>query len=136
VDAHHIKHWAHGGETKLSNLLLLCRRHHRLVHEGGFRLELESDGRAVFRRPDGRVIPTVPKPQRGDHGQVRRLSREAGPNIGPDTSAALSGGASYDVGMAVEGLLARSGLLRPEGEDVSAETPSGPHGGPPGVPAS
>ena len=39
-DAHHIKHWADGGETKLANLLLLCRRHHRAVHEEGFRVEI------------------------------------------------------------------------------------------------
>ena len=32
---HHIRHWAHGGPTTLSNLVLLCRRHHRAVHEGG-----------------------------------------------------------------------------------------------------
>ncbi len=34
--AHHIVHWADGGETKLGNLTVLCRFHHRLVHEGGF----------------------------------------------------------------------------------------------------
>jgi len=34
VDAHHIRHWAHGGQTALKNLDLLCRHHHRLVHEG------------------------------------------------------------------------------------------------------
>jgi hypothetical protein len=52
-DAHHVDHWADGGETKLANLLLLCRRHHRMVHRpGGFGLRIE-DGVAVFRRPDG-----------------------------------------------------------------------------------
>ncbi len=55
-DAHHVVHWADGGPTALQNLLLLCRRHHRMVHQrGGFRLEL-LDGRAVFRRPDGSLI--------------------------------------------------------------------------------
>jgi hypothetical protein len=49
-------HWADGGETSLANLLLLCRRHHRSVHErGGFRLDLH-DGVPVFRRPDGTVL--------------------------------------------------------------------------------
>lgn len=52
-DAHHVVHWADGGPTAVPNLLLLCRRHHRRVHErGGFRLEL-LDGRPMFRRPDG-----------------------------------------------------------------------------------
>jgi hypothetical protein len=55
-DSHHVTHWADGGPTSLANLLLLCRRHHRLVHErGGFRLELR-DGVPVFRRPDGTVL--------------------------------------------------------------------------------
>jgi 5-methylcytosine-specific restriction endonuclease McrA len=39
-DAHHLVHWADGGETKLSNLVLLCRRHHRMVHEGKVPLRL------------------------------------------------------------------------------------------------
>jgi hypothetical protein len=55
-DAHHIEHWADGGVTAVSNLLLLCRRHHRLVHRpGGFTLKL-LDGRPVFTRPDGSLL--------------------------------------------------------------------------------
>src|SRR5262249_7774337 len=59
---HHIRHWAHGGPTKLSNLALLCRRHHRAVHEEGFQVERQADGELVFRRPDGRPLPDVPGP--------------------------------------------------------------------------
>jgi hypothetical protein len=44
TDAHHIQHWARGGKTKADNLVLLCRRHHRLVHEGGWRLEWAANG--------------------------------------------------------------------------------------------
>lgn len=51
-DAHHIVHWADGGPTALSNLILLCRRHHRAIHAGRARLELDDD-LPVFRRPDG-----------------------------------------------------------------------------------
>ncbi|MDP9233811.1 MAG: HNH endonuclease [Actinomycetota bacterium] len=55
-DTHHVVHWADGGPTALANLLLMCRRHHRMVHRpGGFRLEL-LDGRAVFRRADGTLL--------------------------------------------------------------------------------
>lgn len=53
-DAHHIRHWADGGETAARNLLLLCRRHHRAIHDG-FVVEL-LDGRVVFRRPDGSLL--------------------------------------------------------------------------------
>ena len=57
---HHIRHWAHGGPTTLSNLAMLCRRHHRAVHEGGYRVERGADGELTFRRPSGEVIPDVP----------------------------------------------------------------------------
>ena len=53
-DAHHAVHWADGGETSLSNLVLLCRPHHRVIHRGfGVRM---IDGVPVFTRPDGSVI--------------------------------------------------------------------------------
>ena len=52
VDMHHIKHWANGGETKPSNLVSLCRFHHRAVHEGGFDVEILDDGALRFVRPD------------------------------------------------------------------------------------
>jgi len=53
LDAHHIKHWANGGETRPSNLLSLCRFHHRAVHEGGFEVQVLDDGALRFVRPDG-----------------------------------------------------------------------------------
>ena len=79
-DAHHIHHWIDGGETRLDNLLKLCRRHHRSVHEEGYTVgrntverntaerntaecntaERRTDGELVFRRPDGRRLEAVP----------------------------------------------------------------------------
>lgn len=50
-DAHHVRHWADGGETALPNLVLLCRPHHRAVHED-FGVKMR-DGRPVFARKDG-----------------------------------------------------------------------------------
>jgi 5-methylcytosine-specific restriction endonuclease McrA len=62
-DAHHVVHWADGGETSLDNLVLLCRPHHRLVHER-FSLAIE-DGRPAFRRPDGTLLRDDPSPLTG-----------------------------------------------------------------------
>ncbi len=59
VDGHHIQHWADGGDTKLANLVTLCRFHHRAVHEGGVRVERLGDGAWRFTRPDGRVLESV-----------------------------------------------------------------------------
>jgi Domain of unknown function (DUF222)/HNH endonuclease len=59
-DAHHVEPWAAGGATSLANTALLCRRHHRAVHEEGFSMELALDGEARFYRPDGRPLPEAP----------------------------------------------------------------------------
>jgi hypothetical protein len=57
VDAHHVQHWSAGGETSLGNLLLLCSRHHRLVHEGGYGIDKDYRDRWMFKRPDGIAAP-------------------------------------------------------------------------------
>ena len=54
-EAHHLRHWLHGGPTDLANLVLLCRAHHRTVHEGGWRLQ---------RHPDGELSATPPHRRR------------------------------------------------------------------------
>ena len=59
-DAHHVRHWADGGATRLDNLVLLCRRHHRAVHEEGFTVALLDNGDARFCQPDGQPFPDAP----------------------------------------------------------------------------
>jgi hypothetical protein len=54
-DAHHIRHWADGGSTRLENLVLLCRFHHRLVHTGRFRLEMVDSLPVVWNHDWGEV---------------------------------------------------------------------------------
>ena len=61
-DAHHVTHWIDGGATSLDNLLLLCRRHHRAVHEGGFALIRHDHGQVRFLRPNGSTLEAAPAP--------------------------------------------------------------------------
>ena len=59
LHCHHVEHWSNGGETGLDNLMLLCTRHHTLVHEGGFRVERDFRDNWYFARPDGIAVPRV-----------------------------------------------------------------------------
>jgi 5-methylcytosine-specific restriction endonuclease McrA len=103
VDAHHIQHWAHGGKTTMSNLIQLCRHHHRLVHEGGYAVERDRDG-MEFRRPDGGRLRSVPRPRRGD---PLRVIRPVGGRPRMDAQTIVPGwcGDRLDLGAAVDALL-------------------------------
>lgn len=61
-DAHHIDHWADGGATTVDNLVLLCRRHHRSVHEGGFDVQPQANGTLEFYAPNGARLDPHPPP--------------------------------------------------------------------------
>lgn len=50
-------HWADGGETSSGNTLLLCSRHHRLLHEGGYSIHKNFEGDWYFRNSNGRILP-------------------------------------------------------------------------------
>jgi hypothetical protein len=60
AEGHHIIHWADGGTTSLDNLVLLCRHHHRLVHEEGFTVRMDERGEPAFATPAGIPLPSVP----------------------------------------------------------------------------
>jgi 5-methylcytosine-specific restriction endonuclease McrA len=59
LHCHHVEHWSNGGDTSLDNLMLLCTKHHGLVHEGGFRIEKDFQDNWVFYRPDGIAVPKI-----------------------------------------------------------------------------
>ena len=59
LHAHHIRHWADGGPTDLTNLVLLCGHHHRLLHEGGYTIALHGDV-VTIRDASGSRLPMVP----------------------------------------------------------------------------
>jgi Domain of unknown function (DUF222)/HNH endonuclease len=103
VDAHHIEHWADGGETKLANLVTLCRLHHRLVHEGEISIETLPDGTWRFLRPDGRhyeVIRVSPE-LCYDGDELRSRHAALGIRIDNNTTAARwrGGHMDYDLGV-------------------------------------
>jgi 5-methylcytosine-specific restriction endonuclease McrA len=111
AEGHHVRHWAHGGPTKLSNLALLCRRHHRAVHEEGYQLERLPDGALQFRRPDGRPLPDVPAPATvpaDPAGALRTQNAAQGLNLHARTGLAQWHGERLDVRWAIDVLHPRA----------------------------
>jgi 5-methylcytosine-specific restriction endonuclease McrA len=101
---HHVRHWAQGGPTTLSNLALLCRRHHRAVHEEGYQIERSPDGALQFRRPDGRAVPDVPPaaPVPADPvGALRTQNAAEGLRLHARTACPRWLGERLDVGWAI-----------------------------------
>jgi hypothetical protein len=62
LHAHHVREWSAGGRTDLANLILLCSRHHTLVHADGHRLSLHADRRLDVATACGTPIPHLPAP--------------------------------------------------------------------------
>ncbi len=109
-DAHHIDHWADGGPTRVDNLLLLCRRHHRAVHEGGFGVFRQASGQWLFHRPDGQVIPAVPDSE----ALVGQWPDDATPDV---ASIPVWDGAPFDVAWAVDVLYDGRGVLKGKSDE-------------------
>jgi hypothetical protein len=102
---HHIRHWGQGGPTTLSNLAVLCRRHHRAVHEEGFQVERQEDGELRFHSPDGRPLPEVPPPSKvADDalGLLRAWHQAAGLDLHAHTATPGWLGERLDVGYAID----------------------------------
>ncbi len=89
----------------MDKLVLLCRHHHGLVHEGGYGVRTTAGG-PQFTDPTGRRIPaTARKRSRGNVFSLVNGNRSASLDIGPETTIPLGEGERMDDGMAVEGLL-------------------------------
>ena len=145
VDAHHIEHWADGGETKLSNLVTLCRLHHRLVHEGEIIVETQDGGGWSFLHPDGRHFEIIRRtPPAEYHWEDLGVSHaELGIHIDDDTAATRWRGERMDYDLGVWVLCQQAARAhRQQGDplndhslnDVAAGTPNAgkheahPHG--------
>jgi hypothetical protein len=116
---HHIRHWAHGGPTTLSNLAMLCRRHHRCVHEEGYQIERLPDGALQFRQPNGSVLPDVsPLPRVPDDPveTLRELNEAEGLVLDAHTATPSWNGERLDVVYAIDVL---HPLARPVGRSAA-----------------
>jgi hypothetical protein len=116
VDAHHIHHWAMGGETKLSNLVQLCRFHHRQVHEGRVVISRLDDGALRFLRPDGRSFESAepnPKATTCDGTELRKTHERNGPAINENTATTRWRGERMDFGLAIDVLLQQANQETP-----------------------
>ena len=112
MDAHHIEHWANGGETKPSNLISLCSFHHRKVHEGSMEVHMLDDGAVRFIKPDGTEIDSsVPQPS-GHWAQLPLTHAEEGIQINARTAATRWAGERCDYGLGVEVLLVQARKAR------------------------
>jgi Domain of unknown function (DUF222)/HNH endonuclease len=106
VDAHHIQHWADGGETAMENLVLLCRHHHRLVHEGGFGIRKSTQGAIEFNDPAGKIISTGPDTRsRGNFLALFDVHADSGIHITPKTAQSQWLGEAMDDDMAIQVML-------------------------------
>ncbi len=83
-DAHHVEHWADGGRTSADNLVLLCRRHHRAVHEGGFGIGTEPGRRSDVQPTRWQVAGSLARTAASARGAARRCGGGAGvdPGVG------------------------------------------------------
>ena len=118
---HHIHHWANGGPTRLDNLALLCRRHHRAVHEEGYTVVRDGDGTLRFSTPGGWPIPDVPAPPPVPREPMQALvgtNRARGLAIDARTALPLWCGERLDLGWAIDVLhpAANPAAYRPASE--------------------
>jgi hypothetical protein len=80
TNVHHIQHWAHGGATDMDNLVTLCGRHHRAVHELGWSVSGDADAVLTFTSPHGRPMQSVPSPTWRQLSLVRSAQAKPGRN--------------------------------------------------------
>jgi hypothetical protein len=96
TDAHHIVHWANGGETKLGNLISLCKRHHALIHDKGYFITSTPSG-FTFYSPQGTPMPACPELRAGPGG----ISATHNAVITPATIIPPNSGGRLDLNLAI-----------------------------------
>ena len=112
-----MKHWAHGGETKLTNLVTLCRFHHRLVHEGQVTIQTLDDGAFRFVRADGSSFDS-PAPTTTEWSQLVATHETGEIHITPSTAITRWTGEALDLDVAISSLMERRAKNVPAGTSL------------------
>jgi hypothetical protein len=97
LHAHHLRYWRHGGRTDLANLLLVCSRHHQLIHDHGYQLTLDPERTLHVATPDG--TPLL------HHPALPHAPADALPLVAADTLPNHWGGERMDLGYVVNVML-------------------------------
>ena len=109
VDLHHVVFWSKGGPTIPSNLVTLCRTHHRLVHEGGFCLQMPIEGKLIVIDPKGVEIPTYCPLTSPLGPELEEAHDNQGLDISDETL--WYGGERFDLGLTIDALLSKAGKI-------------------------
>jgi hypothetical protein len=105
VDAHHLQYRENGGETTLANLAQLCRYHHKLVHEGGYRVEIQPNGALIFYRPDRTPLTNNTTTVAPGDDHIRSANHTHGIHPTPDTPVPSWAGEHPDYAYIIDILL-------------------------------
>jgi hypothetical protein len=108
IDGHHVKHWANGGETKIANLVSLCRFHHRAVHDGGVQIQVLDDGAFRFITPNGESLDSIAEgftQPISDWAELPSSNNDRGVAINARTAGTRWCGESMDYGLGIQVLL-------------------------------
>ena len=110
LDAHHVRHWADGGETRMDNLLNLCRHHHSLLHRDAYSIKPENNG-FTFITATGDRMETALFPQFAEESlqQASAEITDSAHDVDAHTCVPKWYGDRLDYGMAIDGLLSRDG---------------------------
>lgn len=103
VDLHHVVYFSRGGKSTADNLVSTCRFHHRLVHEGGYRLEMPSPGEVVVYDQEGRLISSPRAPIHPKGPGIEERNGQVGLSIDDETLSYF--GESFDMGLTIDSLL-------------------------------
>jgi hypothetical protein len=120
TDAHHIRHWANGGHTNLTNLISLCKRHHHLIHEKGHTIAATPAG-FTFHAKDGTPIPGCPQLPHGP-GDITTTHHA---RITPATIISPNSGEQLNLSLAIWIAFANARIQATRREAMQAKNPIG-----------